>query len=175
MPYFASRLEFNNFKTALLGNLISPSRGLFVYVPITLFVIYTVARYWERLEHRALALLALAVIAIHLVATSGVGRGDWWGGLCYGPRLQTDLIPWFVLLAILGLDATRRYGDAITCRREAAAGILLLMIGVAINARGACSTSTISWITTLSGRHSERMFDWRYPQFLAGLIEPPRH
>lgn len=170
--YFASRLEFQNFGTAILGGLISPSRGLFVYVPTTLFVIYLVARYWGRLKYRALAILAIVIIAIHVVATSGYYI--WWGGYCYGPRLLTETIPWFVMLAVMGLDALRRASDAIVVRREIAAGIFLLAIAVALNARGACSISAMDWNDTVTAHHPEWIFDWRYPQFLAGLIEPPR-
>ena len=49
--------------------------------------------------------------------------------LLRGARLFTDVIPWFVLLAILGLDAMRRTGDIRRRRMELAARFLLLAIG----------------------------------------------
>ena len=39
--YQANRLETTHFWEALPGNLISPSRGVLVYVPVTLFVLFT--------------------------------------------------------------------------------------------------------------------------------------
>ena len=53
--------------------------------------------------------------------------------------LFTDAIPWFVLLAILGLDAMRRAPGPSHHRTEIAAAIFLLALGVAINMRGAWS------------------------------------
>jgi hypothetical protein len=37
--YRADRLTFDSFWEALAGNLISPSRGLFIYVPVLVFVV----------------------------------------------------------------------------------------------------------------------------------------
>src|SRR5437764_4241679 len=43
--YSARRLSFNSFPNAFAGNLISPSRGLLIYVPVLLFVIYLLLRF----------------------------------------------------------------------------------------------------------------------------------
>lgn len=170
--YSASRLDFSEFGTALRGVLVSPSRGMFVYSPAVIFVLYLVARYWRSVEHRELASLAFAAIAIHLAIISGY---LWWhGGYCYGPRVLTELIPWFVLLAILGLNAMRRAPVESNHRIEIAAGFLLLAIGISINGRGAWSFAGLDWNLRKSSYLKGGLFDWRYPQFLAGLIEPPK-
>jgi hypothetical protein len=78
-----------------------------------------------------------------------------------------------VLLAILGLDAMRRAPAESNHRIEIAAGFLLLAIGIAINGRGACSFEGLDWNLRKSS-YSNGLFDWRYPQFMAGLIEPPK-
>lgn len=174
-PYFfANRFKFGGAAIALFGNLASPARGLFVYVPAVLFAIYLVARYWRTLEHKRLAILGFANIGPHAIVIS-THRG-WWAGLCYGARLFTDVMPWFVLLAILGLDAMRRTGDIRSRRMELAAGFLLLAISVAINARGAFSFAGMDWVEEkpLVGQYPAQIFDWRYPQFMAGLIAPPK-
>ncbi len=170
--YMGSRLRLDNFKLAVIGNLISPSRGLFVFVPVTTYVLYLAIRYRKHLVCRPLAILGFGQIIALLILMST--NKYWSAGLSYGPRFFTDAIPWFVLLAILGLDAMRRNASVSARRAEIAAGIFLLAIGVAINARGAWSYDTQDWNYSSPGSHPERIFDWRYPQFLAGLIEPPR-
>jgi hypothetical protein len=171
--YFANRFNFDEVAPALFGNLASPSRGLFVYVPTVMFAIYLVARYWRRVEHRRLAILGFANIGAHAIVLSV--HQVWWGGLCYGARLFTDVMPWFVLIAILGLDAMRRTIDVRGRRMELAAGFFLLAISVAINARGACSFAGMDWNDPRPGQHPTNLFDWRYPQFMAGLIDPPKN
>jgi len=170
-----------HFLTALAGNLVSPSRGLLVFVPELLFVGFMVIRYWRALSHRRLAVLAIAVSCAHMLVLCCDAK--WWGGWSYGPRLSTDLVPWFVLLTILSLRSWRdqmvrasaaegQGGVRLRPRDRAlvASACLLLMLGVAINARGACSWETARW----NGRpnielYPERLWDWRSPQFLAGL------
>lgn len=168
--YMASRMRFENFAVALVGNLISPSRGLLVFVPTTLFVLYLAVRYRKRLAYRQLAVLAFAqIVGLEII----IGTNFYWsGGLCYGPRYFTDAIPWFVLLAILGLDAMRRVQPPSQHRMEIAAAIFLLALSVAINAGGAWSYAGLDW--NLAQWHSRGIFDWRYPQFMAGLMAPPK-
>jgi hypothetical protein len=49
--YAASRLQPETFWQALAGNLISPGRGILIYVPVTLFVVYLVVRFWRERCH----------------------------------------------------------------------------------------------------------------------------
>ena len=170
--YMASRIRLQNFPVALAGNLISPSRGLFVFVPTTLFVLYLVARYRKGLSHKQLSVLALAeIIGIEIVICT---NPYWSAGYCYGPRYFTDAVPWFVLLAILGLDAMRHAQNASRHRTEIAAAIFLLAVSVALNARGAWSFEALNWSVGKYAAHQADIFYWRYPQFMAGLIEPPK-
>jgi len=173
-PYYvASRIRLQNFTVALAGNLISPARGLFVFVPTTLFVLYLVARYREYLSHKQLSILALTeIVGIEIVICTNF---YWSGGYCYGPRYFTDAIPWFVLLSILGLDAMRHAPNPSRHRIEIAAASFLLAVSVALNARGAWSFEALDWSVSSFAEHSPSIFDWRYPQFMAGLIEPPKN
>jgi hypothetical protein len=170
-----------HFMIALAGNLVSPSRGLLIFVPELLFVGFLVVRYWREMPHRRLATLAIALSCVHMFILCCDAK--WWGGWCYGPRLSTDLVPWFVLLAILSLRAF--HDDIVRARVEEGRGkalprprdrvlvavaCLLLLIGVAINARGAISWETAQWnVSPNIELHPERLWDWRAPQFLAGL------
>jgi hypothetical protein len=172
-PYYsASRLKLHDLLMPLAGNLISPSRGLLVFVPSTISVVYLAVRYRSDLRHRPLAVLAAAqIVGLEILMCT---NKNWTAGYCYGPRFFTDAIPWFVVLAILGFDAMRRIKVASDQRMEIAAAILLLAVSVALNARGAWSYEALDWCVSPFASHSRSIFDWRYPQFLAGLIEPPK-
>lgn len=181
--YRANRLLFNVFRTALAGNLISPARGLLIYVPVILFVAYLLARYRKTLSHLRLVFLSLAIIFLHLIVVSGFPH--WWGGHSFGPRFTTGLVPWFVLLAILGVKAmlnwhaqSARPEKSISSRLELLCGGTLLLLSVVINTLGATSHATWLWNIRPRGvdEHPERLWDWRQPQFLAGYLPypPPR-
>ncbi len=176
--YRANRLLFNVFGTALAGNLISPARGLLVYVPVILFVGYLLVRYRKTLTHKRLVWLSLAVICFHLIAISGFPH--WWGGHSFGPRFTTGVVPFFVLIAILGVHAMLKAQSAqreksFVGRVEILCGGTLLLLSVVINTLGATSHATWLWNVRPRGvdEHPERLWDWRQPQFLAGYLPFP--
>ncbi len=153
----------------LLGNLISPSRGVLVFVPFLLFVAYLLVRYRRHVSTRLTA-LALAAIVLNWILVSSFPI--WWGGFSFGPRLLTDVVPWFVLLTIVALKAaltahTKRRG--ILSGAEFVAGALLLALSIGINGRGAVSEATAYWNVRPQSvdEHPERLWDWHNPQFLA--------
>ncbi len=159
---------------ALLGNLVSPSRGLLVFVPALLFVGYLLVRYWAILPLRRLVILSLVIVAAHLIIVSS--HSPWYGGHCYGPRYSTGIVPWFFLLTVAGVDAYRRAHQGQTSRTrsfrrklEASTGALLLLVSVTINALGATSHATWLWNSRPVNVDDapERVWDWRHPQFLA--------
>ncbi len=176
--YHGSSLGFGSFWTAFAGNLISPSRGLFVFVPIIIFVAYLLARYWRKLPFPRLGVLALATAGGHLALVSGV-RG-WWGGHSYGPRYSTDLVPWFVLLGIMGIRAMLDSRDdkpesqiaSFGLRTELKVGAALLLLSVLINGHGAFSHAARMWnvVPIDVDQQPARVWDWRQPQFLAGIL-----
>ncbi|MCU1263784.1 MAG: putative rane protein [Acidobacteria bacterium] len=173
--YAATRLNFGVFPTALIGNLVSPSRGLLIYVPWILFTGYLLARYRRDWEFPRLIWLSLACVTGNLIVVSSFKH--WWGGVSYGPRLTTDLAPWLVLLTILGVRAMLREPVQRTARRrsELALGALLLALGIFIHGRGATSVSTLRWndYPKDDAGMEAKIWDWRQPQFLAGLIQKP--
>jgi hypothetical protein len=82
------------FSDGLLGLLFSPGRGLFIYSPIFLFSIVTLAMAWRRGGDpllRAAGVGALLVVFLY-------GRWwPWWGGHTFGPRLLADITPLLAL------------------------------------------------------------------------------
>jgi hypothetical protein len=174
--YRADRLRFDVFPLALKGNLISPSRGLFVYVPVLLFVAFLLARYWKYRPLKKLTWLALLVVVATLIVISGFAH--WWGGASFGPRFSTDAVPWFVLLAIVAFKATLNYREKKFVRSLSQAvqltcGALLLAASIFINGRGAIALETWRWNPDDVSEVGDKLWDWRQPQFLAGLVAPP--
>jgi hypothetical protein len=174
--FVAGRLQFAAPWSGLLGTLVSPSRGLFVYVPVVLAIPLILTLYRRTVRFRTLAALAVFVIAGHIVVLAGFEH--WWGGHCYGARLTTSLVPWLVLLAILAADAFRTAtGESALGPAEVALGVgtgLLCIASVAINAVGAYSRQANAWnVFPESIDHTpDRLWSWRRPQFLAPFVEP---
>ena len=164
-------LDFRHqFLHQLEGVLISPSRGLFVFVPIVLLPLYLTGRYWRVLPQRRLAILSIAAIALQVVMTSS--WVCWWGGSSYGPRLLLETIPWFFLLATLGVKSFLEDRELTMqeCAAVISASILLLILSVAMNGVGALSWSAaVEWngsVADCSIPHSQ-LWSWQHPQFLA--------
>ena len=177
LPYYfhVDRLHFGQYGEALAGNLISPSRGLLVFVPVILFVAYLTLRFWKDLFLKHLAVLSMIVIVGHLLTVAAFV--PWHGGGCFGPRYSTGLAPWFVLLVIPGVRTMLDHKPSrIEYRAQLIAGGLLLVVSVFINARGAIAYETSLWNDSPANvdANARRVWDWRYPQFLAGLIRPPK-
>jgi len=175
--YFAAgRLTFENVPAALFGTLLSPARGLFVYVPALGAIAILLLAYRRTLRQRRLAGLAAFVIAFHLVVLSGFSH--WWGGYSYGARLTAGLVPWFVLLGVLALDAARAAAGERRSRAVAltigATSVLLCLGSIAINSIGAFSSDAARWNSVPKDIDAapERLWSWRHAQFLAPFEEP---
>lgn len=85
----------------LVGLLVSPSRGLFVFSPVLLVGLWGGWLCWRRPELTSLRPLTVAVVAIWCVEAR---HFDWWGGWSYGYRHIVDTAP---LLAVLAVGAVR--------------------------------------------------------------------
>jgi len=172
-PYYlraTSRLGSDTFWEALAANIISPSRGLLVFVPQLLVVAYLLARYRSRLEHRDLLVASLSILIAHWLTVSSFS--PWWGNFCYGPRFMTDVVPWMAVLGILALDAWLR-----TDRRAATSGLrfggalvaFVVLVAMVFNGAAGISRRSKEWYHTpvSVNRDPSRLWDWRDPPFLA--------
>ena len=78
----------------ILGQLISPGRGLLLYSPVLLLTFFGLKSFWQR--HRPEFLASLAVIMIHLLL---YGKWFMWhGGFAWGPRFLVATLPFWVIL-----------------------------------------------------------------------------
>jgi hypothetical protein len=176
--YFqAGRLGTGYAVESLLANIASPSRGVVFYVPVVPLALVVLWRHWRHVREKDLALLGVAGIAGQLVPL--LFFDHWWGGYSYGPRLLTGMVPWALLVAALAARAARAAtaeGDAQTpgrwLRRAAIAAICAW--SVLVNGRGAVDARIGRWnLDPMDVDASPlRVWDWRRPQFVAGLRRP---
>jgi hypothetical protein len=174
--YFAAgRIGFSLGPSALLGNLLSPGRGVLVYVPLVVAIGVLLFRYRRTSRCRALLALSVSLICGHMIVLSGFEH--WWGGHCFGARLTASLVPWIVILEIIAIDAF--CGSFAEQRSRVTNAVFLAIVGVlsilsvAINSVGAFSREASTWnVNPDIDLTPERLWNWRRPQFLAPFIEP---
>jgi hypothetical protein len=157
-----------NFSEGLLGNLFSPSRGLFVYSPVLLFAFSGFAMALRDREQRPLNLTFAAIVAGHSIIIGAASM--WWAGHSFGPRFMTDIVPIFCYFVAFNfrLFESGETQTALLTRSGVHAGITLLAFAsIAINAQGALRPATMRWNVAPGNidRDPARAWDWRDPQF----------
>lgn len=158
-------LQISRTAATLPAILVSPSRGLLVFVPTVPMVLYLVMRYWKALDRR-LATLALGIIGGNLLLVASYPV--WWGGWSYGPRLLTGTIPWFVLLAALSCRSL--FADVRRSPNVLRLGLALTLLAIVLNGWGAVSWTAAFWGKDVGiNARPELVWDYHHPQFLAGL------
>ena len=159
-PYFrATRLSFDTFFVALLGQSFSPNRGLFVFTPIYIFSMLGICRILRTREDPFMLFVAITPLPYFFTLAM---FWRWWGGNCYGPRLFSDVAPFFVLSllpCVNRLDFRRR--KAYSCLFVTA-----LALSMVVQLRGATSYAAWSWNSTQGSQddvdcHPERVWDWK--------------
>lgn len=147
---------------ALLGNLISPSRGLFVFSPVFLFSIYGLWRWLRNRETHLRGAWLTAVLVCHYLLMCTYE--DWFGGHSYGPRYMSDMSSLLTIALIPVLPLLRAWWP------RALFG-LALAISLFMHAQGAWCWPCVDWNTTpVEVRRSQyRLWDWRDPSFLRNL------
>lgn len=171
-------LSFKTWGIGLAAQSISPSRGLFIYVPLLIIVSYLLISYRKKLRHQALIISSLTAIFLHTLVVSSYK--NWWAGVSYGARFYTDLVPLFVLLGILGTRAALDWYDKncnqITNTRfkkrktlEISAFGICLITGMLFNGAGAISKDKWNSRPLHISVQPLRAFDWKRPQFLCAL------
>lgn len=147
---------------ALVGNLVSPSRGIFVYLPLMVFSVAGLWLWYRRKETRDWALLLGAVFLGHYLLICIYE--DWFGGHGYGPRYFADIAPLLLLptAAVLAMPWRWNWGAPL---------LLAASISVFMHSQGAWCWPCMEWVTKPTEiRESEwRLWDWQDPMFLRGF------
>jgi hypothetical protein len=168
-PYYqAGRLGIGTLAQALVGNLVSPGRGLLVYSPFLLFSFMGIELKLRDGRFEPLDAALLASIVLHWILVSLFPH--WWGGYSYGPRFLSDMLPYlsyFLIPAVGWLFQARDHERAVT----AVVFGITLSVSVFIHAEGAFSRKAMFWnaFPASVDEHPERLWDWRHPPFLAAL------
>jgi hypothetical protein len=148
--------------SGLGGLLFSPTRGLFVFSPFLLFL----ALAWQHLprdrSERGLTLALCAGVVLQLLLYA---KADWRGGISWGPRYMTDLLPLLLWLLAPVVISLRGFGR--TCF------LLAVGVAVAIEAIGAfwyTGATDSAIFAVVGGPHQMRAaWDWGNAPFIASL------
>ena len=163
----------------LYGNLLSPSRGIFVFSPFWLLILPGLIIFWSRIKRQPLVFVCLIWFVLHLVLVSRAAK--WWGGWSYGPRLLTDVALALVILtfvlwrAFTERIAENKRGTSLAKWLLVAAFLALSGVGIYINSyQGLYNKATPRWYSYISPTpaiHTRNslgdMFRWDYAQWLA--------
>lgn len=165
--YMPKRLLSNTFWLAFTGNLISPSRGLFIFSPfLLLFFINPKGIYGIFIKNKSLIFI-LVWSLLHLIIISKFHH--WWGGFSYGSRLMADILPGLYLIFVILFTYILKQRTSLNYQIN----LLFLIIAIPLS----FYFNTIQGLyNEYSGeiwnqepnidKYPEYLFDWRYPQFL---------
>jgi hypothetical protein len=143
-------LVWHDVLKAAAGLLLSPNRGLFIFMPITLLGIIGLLRSFRRLrEEPHLPMLAIAA-TLHFLLLSGFPY--WHGGWAFGPRYLVDILPILALGAGLELPRLGR-----------AAGVALAIAfvwSVLVQWNGAFCYPASQWDSRMSFNIERAAWNW---------------
>lgn len=162
--YEARQITLWGYVQALLGTLFSPGRGLFIFTPILLFSGYGLFLKIKQKQFYHLDLALLIIIVLHWLIISTLQK--WWGGFSYGPRLFTDLLPYFIYFLIPVVQTL----NLKTIKQALITTLFVLFIAASffIHGRGAVAANVWQWNFTPRNvdLNPERLWDWKDLQFL---------
>ncbi|MEZ5785854.1 MAG: hypothetical protein R3D62_05095 [Xanthobacteraceae bacterium] len=153
------------FWETLLGSLISPSRGLFVFSPVLIFAATGLFLALRDPEQRPLHLAYGIAILGQLIL---LGRFPyWWGGHSFGPRLLSDIVPFLVYFIAFNFRLPARFGNATQVAVSTCIAILAI-VSVLIHAQGALRTEPWMWNVSPNNidQNVSRVWDWSDMQFM---------
>jgi hypothetical protein len=158
----------NPLGPGLAGTLLSPSRGLFVFVPWTVLtlVLVPLALPGKLRRGSVVRWLLWAIIPYTVIIST---FNIWWAGWCFGPRYWTDVMPLFGILLGFGLQWAWQHSRAVV----AAFGITVAA-AVAIQTIGAvCYPCSWDAEPVDVDKAPERVWDWRDSVLTRCLAEGP--
>ncbi len=148
--------------SGLGGLLFSPTRGLFVFSPFLLFLVLA----WRHLPRdRGERGLTLAMSAGVVLQVLLYAKADWRGGISWGPRFLTDLLPLLLWMLVPVVASLRGLGRMCFLLAVGAAVVL-----EAIGAFWYTGASDRAIFAVAGGPHPMRAaWDWRNAPFIASL------
>jgi hypothetical protein len=143
---------------------------VFVYSPFLILTLLGSIYFLPRLKRKPLFWLIVVWTLLHLLLVARTTR--WWGGLSFGPRILTELLPGLVLLTAI---VAQVYSERVTHRglRIAAVGLFggLAVWAIFLNSYQALFNHYTAWWHNVLAPNVEHELDylwsWEYPPFLA--------
>src|SRR5262249_51366636 len=127
---------------ALLGNLVSPSRGLLIFSPVLLFGFSGFVFALREERDRWLSIAFMTIVVLHWIIVSRAPQ--WSGGAVYGPRFMIDIVPF--LAYFIGFNLPRVAASQGWARGAWIAGLVLLGLpSLLINGNGAIHHKVYDW------------------------------
>lgn len=187
--------SFDGFSaTRIVGLLISPARGMFVYWSWAFFLFCLLGVFYKKLlpEEKTLIKISLLPLILTIVLLSFFWF--WHGGPGYGPRLLIPAMPWLFLVLIILINTF--YNSIISSKNNLEnsenrqitikpayktliiIGLVTSLWAIMVNIFGANQNKAHDqWYRLpLEGKTIDsRMWDWSDPPFLAGYIKPERY
>ena len=144
----------------LLGQFFSPSRGLFVCTPITIFGLYGLIRSKDPMFRYFIASILLFALLFGM-------RVDWWGGWTYCNRFMSETLPlFFIGLAIAFPNITKN-------KTLKHLFYLTIIISISIQTLGAFSYDITSWNNNPDiNSHQDRLWSITRSQPLFYITHP---
>jgi len=146
------------------GVLVSPTRGLLVFSPFLLFLLLV----WRHLpgsrEERRLTLAMSIGVVMEILLYA---KADWRGGLSWGPRYMTDLLPLLIWMLVPVVAALRGAGRVCF--------MLAVGVAIAIEAIGAFAYAGSVDLPIYAADHGWDIHDmraawhWRNAPFITSL------
>lgn len=153
----------------LVGLLVAPSRGLFVYEPWTVFALASLAfalvRAGSYVADRLRTLFVVWLLMLLLYAT----YAEWWGGRVFGPRFLDDLAP----LLVVGLGWGIANGLMRRAWMRALFWIAAAWSWLIFNAAALVYDQSWDTVPVNVNDDPSRLFSWTDPQWLAVLRAVP--
>lgn len=151
-----ARFFEHDLLAGIAGLLVSPARGLFVFSPFLLFVVLA----WRHLRGLSLVMAVAVILQLLLYAKS-----DWRGGVSWGPRYMTDLLPFLMWMLVPVVAAQRMLGRALF--------VLAVAVSIAVEVIGAfwyTGVTDLPIIATPRGPHEmDAVWKWRNAPFVGSL------
>lgn len=152
----------------LIGNLISPSRGLFIFAPVLLFSVWGMIIRLRQTPSDPLNFFLIAIILMQWVTISLWLM--WWAGHSYGPRIFSDVLPYFIYFLIPVFERLPKLKGARKIVFVTTFAVFL-SLSFLINLRGAIDWKVRDWNDYPADvdQYPARLWDWSDPQFLRGF------
>ena len=156
---------------AILGHLVSPSRGLLVFSPFLVIPALGIAFYPKRVLADKIVLVCLFWSVSHIYISSQAVK--WYGGWSFGPRLLTEIVPGLLLLTACMWSRARPLLPSALRRVVVVSFVTLGGVSAMIHGlQGLYNPSITEWNALVSPvpvapfEGLGDMFRWRYSQAL---------